>query len=230
MAIIASWRNKRWEVSPSKIYNIQNLTTTYKLKTDINQDNEGTPPTNVRGNELVPLSFEVVLGDAAGVNVRGEIESWEGLVGKSGAFLLGGKRFGPELMQLREVNVEEVKLDDTGRIRTAKLSLQFEENAEEAARLKAATSGVTAMSVGASTEDKNSKKPTNQQLAAATSTSIKAGSKIRIVGTNYATGQRIPQWVKDRTHSVTRISGERALVGGNGGINSWVFLKDLSLA
>jgi hypothetical protein len=230
MAIIASWRNKRWEVSPSKIYNIENLSTTYKLKTDTNQDNEGTPPTNVRGNELVPLSFEVVLGDAAGVNVRGEIDSWEDLVGKSGAFLLGGKRFGPELMKLHSVGVNDVKLDDTGRIRTAKLSLQFEEDAEEAAKLKAAASGVTAMSVGASTEDKNSKKPTNQQLAAATSTSIKAGSKIRIVGTNYATGQRVPQWVKDRTHLVTKISGERALVGGNGGINSWVFLKDLSLA
>jgi TusA-related sulfurtransferase len=229
MTLIASWMDKSWEVSVNRIYNLENLSTTFKLKTDKNEDKEGTPPINVRGNELIPLSFEVPLSDVAGVDVRAEIDSWAKLVGGSGPFYLGGKRFGPERMQLQTVDVGDVIIDDLGRIRSARLSLEFEEDASVVLNTSDA-SGTSAMSVGASTEDKSSMKPVNGQLANSSSTGITAGSKIKIVGTDYATGQKIPQWVKDKTHIVTKISGEKALVGGNGGINSWVYLKDLSLA
>lgn len=58
---------------------------------------------------------------------------------------------------------------------------------------------------------------------------IAVGSKVKVTGTKYATGQTIPQWVKNTTHEVSQISGDRALLGHNGGINSWVYLKDLAL-
>lgn len=58
---------------------------------------------------------------------------------------------------------------------------------------------------------------------------IAVGSKVKVTGTKYATGQTIPQWVKNTTHAVSQISGDRALLGHNGGINSWVYLKDLAL-
>lgn len=60
--------------------------------------------------------------------------------------------------------------------------------------------------------------------------SIKAGDKVRITGTIYATGQSIPGWVKQQEHIVSQISGEKALLGHPGGINSWVLLKDLAPA
>lgn len=231
MAVIASWRNKRWEVSPNKIYALEGFSTSFKLKTDQNQDKEGSPATNVRGRELIPLSFDVFLSDAVGVNVRAEIESWEALIGESGPFYLGGKRFGPALMQLHSVDVNDVVIDDLGRIRSAKLRLTFEENADEAAKSKTKTATVASTNnIGPSSQEKSAKKPANAQLKQASSVGITVGSKVKIVGANYATGQKVPQWVKNKTHVISKVSGEKALLGANGGINSWVYIKDLSLA
>jgi TusA-related sulfurtransferase len=59
---------------------------------------------------------------------------------------------------------------------------------------------------------------------------ITVGCAVRITGTKYATGQTIPAWVKAKTHTVSQISGVKALLGANGGINSWVNLADLTRA
>ncbi len=58
---------------------------------------------------------------------------------------------------------------------------------------------------------------------------ITVGSTVKVTGTKYATGQTIPTWVKSTTHKVSEISGGRALLGRDGGICSWVYLKDLVL-
>lgn len=57
----------------------------------------------------------------------------------------------------------------------------------------------------------------------------KAGVKVKIVGNKYATGQPIPQWVKNSTHIVSKIENDKVLVGANGGINSWINKKDLQV-
>ena len=53
---------------------------------------------------------------------------------------------------------------------------------------------------------------------------IKAGDKVKISGTHYATGEKVPFWVKLRVHSVASVSGSKARLKE---INSWVNLKDL---
>ena len=58
---------------------------------------------------------------------------------------------------------------------------------------------------------------------------IAVGSTVKVTGTKYATGQTIPGWVKSTTHKVSEISGDRALLGRDGGICSWVYLRDLTL-
>ena len=58
---------------------------------------------------------------------------------------------------------------------------------------------------------------------------ITVGSTVKVTGTKYATGQTIPGWVKSTTHKVSEISGDRALLGRDGGICSWVYLRDLTL-
>ena len=58
---------------------------------------------------------------------------------------------------------------------------------------------------------------------------ITVGSTVKVSGAKYATGQTIPGWVKSTTHKVSEISGNRALLGRDGGICSWVYLKDLTL-
>lgn len=54
------------------------------------------------------------------------------------------------------------------------------------------------------------------------------GQRVKIIGSNYATGQRIPLWVKLRTLTIKELSPKaaptKALLKE---INSWVHLKDL---
>lgn len=56
---------------------------------------------------------------------------------------------------------------------------------------------------------------------------ITVGSRVKIIGTHYATGQKIPRWVKEKTLTVVQIRNEKALVNP---IYSWVYLKDLKEA
>ena len=56
---------------------------------------------------------------------------------------------------------------------------------------------------------------------------IHCGDTVKIIGKTYATGQRIPSWVKLRTHTVARLDSKRALLKE---INSWVLISDLRLA
>lgn len=58
---------------------------------------------------------------------------------------------------------------------------------------------------------------------------ITVGSTVKVSGAKYATGQTIPGWVKSTTHKVSEINGDRALLGRDGGICSWVYLRDLTL-
>lgn len=59
-----------------------------------------------------------------------------------------------------------------------------------------------------------------------TSKTIAVGSRIKIAGSNYATGQTIPSWVKNNIYTVKQLSGEKALIKE---ITSWVYIKDLVL-
>lgn len=59
-----------------------------------------------------------------------------------------------------------------------------------------------------------------------TTQTIKVGSKVKIVGSKYVTGQSIPSWVKDNVYTVQQIKGDRALIKE---ITSWVYTKDLKL-
>ena len=55
---------------------------------------------------------------------------------------------------------------------------------------------------------------------------VRAGDIVKIKGSKYATGQKIPMWVKLKKHTVKSISGNRALLKE---INSWVYTADLTV-
>lgn len=64
-------------------------------------------------------------------------------------------------------------------------------------------------------------KPSEDKPTAAT---VRAGDIVKIKGNKYATGQRIPMWVKLKKHTVKSVSGNKALLKE---INSWVYTADL---
>ena len=55
---------------------------------------------------------------------------------------------------------------------------------------------------------------------------VRAGDIVKIKGSKYATGQKIPMWVKLKKHTVKSVNGEKALLKE---INSWVYTADLTV-
>lgn len=227
MATMAKWGSKTWAVTPQKVVALEGLAFSYSQVADNNTSTEEKKTTNERGTDLFPLSFTTVLHSGAGVDVRAEIESWKKLVTKVNYFYLGGKKLGPKL-QLRKVSVSNVKIDDFGRMRLATLSFEFKEYDPDTTSVKVSTS---ALKVGASTSAKSAKKTENKAVAKAEAKTITVGCYVRPTGQKYATGQTIPGWVKERSHKVSQIkeSQNKVLLGHPDGINSWVFLSEVTL-
>lgn len=227
MATMAKWGPKTWAVTPQKVVALEGLAFSYSQVADNNTSTEEKKTTNERGTDLFPLSFTTVLHSGAGVDVRAEIESWKKLVTKVNYFYLGGKKLGPKL-QLRKVSVNNVKIDDFGRMRLATLSFEFKEYDPDTTSVKVSTS---ALKVGASTSAKSAKKTENKAAAKAETKTITVGCYVRPTGQKYATGQTIPGWVKERSHKVSQIkeSQNKVLLGHPDGINSWVFLSEVTL-
>lgn len=226
MALMARWGPKTWEINSKKVVALEGLKFSYTQVADNQTSTEDKKTTNERGTELFPLSFSTTLHSGAGVDVRAEIESWEKLVTKVNYFYLNGKKLGPKL-QLRSVDVDVQYADDFGRIRLAVLSFEFKEYDPDTTSVKVSTS---ALNVKASTSSKSQKKTTNTAVKKAVKKVIKVGDYVRPTGKKYATGQTIPAWVKQRSHVVSQIKGNRVLLGHPKGINSWVYLSEVTLA
>lgn len=227
MATMAKWGAKAWSVSSQKVVALQGLSFSYTQVADNNTSTEEKKTTNERGTELFPLTFTTVLHSGAGVDVRAEIESWESLVTKVNYLYLNGKKLGPKL-QLRKVAASDVKLDDLGRMRLATLSFEFKEYDPDTTSVKVNTS---ALDVKASTDSKSQVKTDNTAVKQAAKKTISVGSYVKPTGTKYATGQTIPGWVKERSHVVSQIkeSQNKVLLGHPSGINSWVYLSEVTL-
>ena len=89
----------------------------------------------------------------------------------------------------------------------------------------------SALKVKASKTTKAQKKKTNTAVKKAAKKTIKVGDYVKPTGKKYATGQTIPAWVKQRSHKVSQIkeSQNRVLLGHPDGINSWVYLSEVTL-
>lgn len=224
MGVMAKWRDRRFEVSPTRITAIKDLSWGYEQISEVAEDAEGTPKTNQRGLKLFQLSGTLPLVAAAGVDVRKEIEVWRDLVTKAGYVYLGGKPLGP-IVQLTKVSVSGVQLDDFGRMLTATLGLTFAEYDRQTATVV----DNSAYALGASPDEKKEKRPGNPGMKAAETVKMGVGSRVKIVTEVYATGGTIPAWVRDTVHVISRIDGEKALLGYPDGICSWVRLDGLTL-
>ena len=66
---------------------------------------------------------------------------------------------------------------------------------------------------------------------AAPKKTISVGCYVKPTGSRYATGEKIPNWVKERSHKVSQIkeSQNKVLLGHPDGINSRVYLSEVTL-
>ena len=130
MSIMAYWGPMTFEVSTNRIAVLQNLTTSLTLKEDSENDTSGTEPTNTRGRDLRPMSFEILYHAGAGNNPRAMIAAWESLLGHSYPLVIGGQRFGEGKMKLKNVSTKDIQLTNSGGFIQAAVSISLEEYSE----------------------------------------------------------------------------------------------------
>lgn len=157
MGVIASWGDKKFEVSPTIIYPISDFATAFKLKSDANSDTSGTATINTRGRELEQITFSTRCLSVTGVDVRYEIGIWRGLVGQSYPLVIGGRSFGAGNFQLESVDISETEFDMNGNFIAATLSFTFN---EYIASNQAATAKGTTKSNNSTSNSKSSSKST----------------------------------------------------------------------
>lgn len=171
MQFMAAWGPKGFLVSPTKLVPLQNLATSLKLKADANGEAGGSAPTNERGRELQSVTLSTAYHAMAGVDPRGQLEEWEGLLGKVYPLLIGGKVFGPKNLQLQGVDISDVQLTASGEMLSVAVGLTLAEYApatktnagtkKTASGSKPGTVALTkaeAMSATASAQDKAERK------------------------------------------------------------------------
>ena len=88
------------------------------------------------------------------------------------------------------------------------------------------TTTSTTNTTTSTTTNTNTSSSANTSSTTVSSASIGVGSKVKVTGSKYATGQTIPSWVKNNTYTVSSVSGSKCLLKE---ITSWVYTSDLKL-
>lgn len=190
MSVMAKWNGIEWGVSQNKVAALNTISTAVELDTSTNSDAAGSPPTNTRALKAQKFSVDYAVAYAVGTDPRAEYDKCVSKIGEYAPFYLGGKQFGADKMQLVSVKIADADINDKGVILSAVITLTFAEYAPEASAKKATSGSSTsssssgsssgkmsaiqtrvynytgsALSVGATTDDKAAKKPNNSQLS-----------------------------------------------------------------
>ena len=113
--IQAKWGKKRWYINSKKINPINALSLDMAYDTD-----EGT-----KSKRTISLPYE--LYSEMGMSVRKEVNQWYKRLGKSYPLYLGTKRFGAKKFKLTDVSVSDITVTQKGGIKSAAITLSFEE-------------------------------------------------------------------------------------------------------
>ena len=167
MIYMARWGNKGFIVNPSIVVPLEGFSTSFKRKSDTNEDTSGQPSTNTRGMELQPIHLETTYLAGAGVDPLGQIEDWKKQFDVKAPLLLNGKQFGPALLQLDSVSFDNFKFDGVGRIIQVDASIDLTEYVAPTTKVseKTATTATSstksgALSAGPTSAEKAAKKTT----------------------------------------------------------------------
>lgn len=165
--VMAYWNGMQWVVSGQQIAYLESLATSFEIETETNADKDGNTASETVSRKLIELSLETTYMVETGTkDVRGMIDKWSGLIGKASPFILGNKTFCSEKMQLLSVNVSDVRLSPKGVMMGVKLSFKFREFKEPEKNTTTSTS-TSAVNVGATKNDKSSKKTVSIKMPVA---------------------------------------------------------------
>ncbi len=127
MKFQAQWGPKGFLVTPEKIVTFDGFSTSIELNEDSENDTSGTPPTNTKGRKPQSVNLSITYIRAAGVDPRGQFDEWSSLVGKAYPFYISGKRFGPESLRLKKVDLSDLWLSNDGSFLRCTIAVSFDE-------------------------------------------------------------------------------------------------------
>lgn len=180
MGVQISWNTYVWGYSPDAIRSVNGLSVSTSVDVERNEEKDGQSATQTVALALATLSFSYDAVASAGVNPRSEYEYISSCIGIHAPLYMNGKRFVCKEMMLKSVDASDWILDAKGRAISVKISLKFEEYAEEASGLKkqktvkasALRPGIkknvgatSALSVGPTATKKMKLAPKNSQMA-----------------------------------------------------------------
>lgn len=131
MQYIARWGPKGFLCTPKKVVPFESFSSTIAAKTKNQEAEWGKDKIEVRGMELEKMAFSTVYVKCAGVDPWAQVEEWRSLVRKVYPLYIGGKRFGPDKMILKEVGVSETVFNNEGVLLSVRLDISLEEYADE---------------------------------------------------------------------------------------------------
>ena len=172
MAIMAYWNGMTWGVSDKEIAFLESLTTSFGIDTSTNTDKEGKSPTESIAESLMEFSMSTTYRVETGTqNVVGKIVEWKSQIGKIGTLILGDTGiFGPENLQLQNIDLSDIQLSTNGIIRGVTMTFKFKEFSEEE------TSNVTASESDSTSSSVSSSSTSSSMSSGSTSTTRSFGS------------------------------------------------------
>lgn len=127
--MIATFGDKVFSVSSNSILTFDGLSRGLGLEADAQEQDGQKPSTYIKGVSLETLKFTVALNSAMGIDVDGEIKSWETVLAAKipYLFVLGDKPVIDNKFLLKTLNITDVVINGSGQKTKAKLDLDFEE-------------------------------------------------------------------------------------------------------
>ena len=205
--IQAQWYGKKFFTNYKTVNLIDGLSTSYEANEETKTDKKGKSKTVIKGLKPQTVSFSINPIYETGVNPRTEFESYKKLITKTGRLYVGGKAFGPYLM-LMSASLSNVVLDGFGRMHSCTISLSFKQSTKKKANKDA-------KKLKPDKNRKKNKKAKNQKAKDAKKNTIKAGSKVKIVGSKYNDGSKVSSSDKKKTFKIKSISGSIATLSNN---------------
>lgn len=158
MAVMATWRDMKWELSQNVINRLESLSTSFEMKKEENSDKQGNSPTQQVAINDIAISLTTTYRVETGTkNIKAMISKWKSLIGKAGPLIIGSEIFGPEQVQLQSVGVSNIHIRADGVFTAVTLDFKFVEYRQTAVITENKRNTSSALNVGASQKDKADK-------------------------------------------------------------------------
>lgn len=144
MSIQASWLDKKWVIDPTALLGLDGLNLKLELDAEEQEAKDGKNPINTKGFKPQGFSTKHKVNVFAGGDPLAEIESWKKRLGKRSGFFLEGRKAGPAVAILDNVDYNATAITTGGVILEAEITLTFSEDTN----VKAAPTAAVELYVG----------------------------------------------------------------------------------